>query len=154
MYTILDILDKLIAIKERTHSVYLRAIENANIVQSVKTIIRVLGKEEQRQITHYKKITLDLCEMEELEVDFDTYDKISKILLIFNNLDGDLRFLNPTDLLTYIMEFEKNYFALIVTIQGILVKTFEDEEKPPYQALRELISIESKHIEALEKFIK
>ena len=55
MYTILDILDKLIAIKERTHSVYLRAIENENIVQSVKTISSVLGKEEQRQITHYKK---------------------------------------------------------------------------------------------------
>ena len=99
-------------------------------------------------------MTLDLCEMEGLEVDFDAYDKISKTLLIFNNLEGDLRFLNPTDLLIYIIAFEKNYFALIVTIQGILVKTFEDEEKPPYQALRELISIESKHIEALEKFIK
>ena len=51
------------------------------------------------------------------------------------------------------LDFEKQNLALILRIQGLLVKQLEDIETVTYNALKLLVEEEQKHIKALEAFL-
>lgn len=154
MYTIIDVLDKLIDIEKKAYTSYVKAMDVKNIPQSVKTVIQVLAREEKRHIQLYKSIKEEVKDKEGLDIDFESYDKISKPLSDFSKWIVSIEFDNVSNLLQYAVDLEKKHLALAITIQGILVKNLEDETTIAYRVLTELIENGNKHIDNLEKFTK
>jgi len=153
MYTILDLLDKLIQVEKKAHAIYEEIAESEKFSQSIKTMARVLSREEKRHVEKYRYIKEEIKDKEGLEIDFQMYDKVSKTLSIFTKRAVDTRMVSTDDLLQYALDFEKENLALVIRIQGILVRRLEDEKTIAYRVLSELIREKNIHIKNIERFI-
>lgn len=154
MYTILDILDKLIDIEKRAYDFYREIAEKESFEQPIKTMAKVLAREEKRHIKIYEDMKEELKDKKEIDIDFEQYDQIYKVLSTFIRRLINIDIENTDELLKYALDFEKENLALVIRIQGILVRNLEDENSKPYVVLSKLIQEETKHIENIERFIK
>lgn len=155
-YTIIDLLDKLIALEQAACKMYkdIAALDNKK-TPAFKTIINVFIKEEKRHIAYYQNLKNEASNFEDIVIDFDIYDKAYSLVNEFRN-----RIAIPSgvetvkELLRFALDFEKRNVALLLDIQGRLVKSKEDREKASYKILSDLISEEEKHVKNLELFVK
>ncbi|WP_041719301.1 hypothetical protein [Alkaliphilus oremlandii] len=113
----------------------------------------VLTREEIRHVRIYKDLKKELEGKDDLAIDFELYDTAHKIVSDFKRRMIHIKIENIDDLLKYTLNFEKDNLAMVIRIQGILVRTLEDEHTKPYVALSKLIEEEKGHIENIEKFI-
>lgn len=153
MYTILDLLDKFIDIEESSYKIYDNIVKTENIPQPIRTMAGVLAREEIRHVKIYKNLKVELEEKDGLEIDFELYDRIHKVVSDFKRRMADLQINDINDLLKYALDFEKDNLAMVISVQGILVRKLEDEETKPYEALTKLIKEEQGHIANIERFI-
>ncbi|WP_129597416.1 hypothetical protein [Anaerophilus nitritogenes] len=151
-YTVIDILEKFIEIEKNGRDMY----ENINKISKdikIKMVAKVLQKEEERHIKVYTRLKEEIKNKDE-EVDFDIYDKVSSLLNKFKqNMDAP-KTQNTNELLRFALEFEKQNIAVLLDIQGRLIRKKQDMKSQAYQMVSRVIEEEKKHVQNLQSFIK
>lgn len=153
MYTILDITAKLIEIEKKSLELYNALKESPNVNQRVKLAAGVFAREEERHIKIYEDIKNELTKHEDLTIDFDIYDSVSKIILEFRKGLTLYEVKEVRELLVNALVFGQKKIALIISIQGLLVRKKEDAETNSYKALTRIITEEEEHIKMIETFL-
>lgn len=152
-YNILDILDKLIVIEEKGYHMYHSITLREDVNERVKVVARILTDQETKHMRLYKQIKA-ITEAGDLpSIDFDIYDQASQLL--FNFIHPTL--LHITDiqqLLQFALDYEKQNLALVMSIQGLLVRGLGGSSSVTYNVLTKIIEEEKKHIRDIESFIR
>jgi rubrerythrin len=154
MYTIHDIIEKLIVIEQDAMKLYAGIADktkNSNIMLSV--MAKSLANEESRHIQYYEELKININEEENVQIEFFLYDKVAKLLYEFRNnmILPELEVIQ--DLIKYALEFEKNNIALLLDIQGRLVINLKDSSKVSYDILSKLIKEEREHENMLQDYL-
>lgn len=153
MYTIIDVIDKIIDIEKKSLELYEMLKDSPNISGHVKLVAGTFIREETRHIETYNKIKKEIMNKDDIQLDFDVYDNISKIIIDFRK---GLTYTEADDvkqLLMSALDFEEKNLALVIRIQGLLVKKKEDTETNSYKALSRIIKEEKKHIDMIKEFL-
>ncbi len=153
-YTIVDLLDKFIAIEQAARELYTKVANGDAVPERVKVIARVFAIEENRHIESFKNLKERVKKNSDIVIDFSIYDRASKLISDFAKFTNNLSVKNTSELIDFFLNFEEENLAMLIIIQGILVKSKEDEETTVYKVLTELIKEEKKHIEEVSVFKK
>ncbi len=153
-YSVVDLLNKFINIEQNGYEMFLRISSVEDAPTKVKTIAKVFAKEELRHIELYKSLRGEIDESSGVELDFDIYDKASKLISEFSNIFHQPRTEDVRKMLEFCLDFEKENLALLLSIQGLLVKMNADTQSKVYKILTEVINEELKHVENVNYFIK
>ncbi|MGY0373862.1 hypothetical protein [Clostridium sp. JNZ J1-5] len=152
-YTILDLIDKFIEIEEKGFNIYNTILNMEHKDNRVKSIAMVLAKEEERHIKYYKALKNQLKGNEE-EIDFIAYDKASFLVNKYKESINVESFKESKEILLSALDLENQNLALLIDIQGRIVKSREDSQGVTYKILSRIIKEEHKHIDNLKPFIK
>lgn len=153
-YTVFDLLDKFIMIEEYGYEMYMKIVDSNAVEEKVKTVARVFANEEKRHYNFFNKLKNEVEYKPGIIVDLLIYDKASKLISEFLSYDRSILLKDTRQILEFCLEFEKANLALLLNIQGILVKSQEDQETDSYQVFTQLINEEQKHIREISGFIK
>ena len=152
-YNIIDILDKLIVIEQKGHTIYKAISQKENVDEKIKVVARILADQETRHMASYKRIRKLTAEEGEMPaIDFDIYDQASQLISGYMS-PPSVHMADIQQLLKFALDFEKQGLALLMRIQGLLVRGKESEGSINYSVLTEIIEEEKKHINDLEGFI-
>ncbi|GFP77173.1 rubrerythrin family protein [Clostridium fungisolvens] len=152
MYTIIDLIDKLISIEKNSEEGYTIVSENKELSERVRIIAKVFAKKHRRHADKYadikRKIDLDV----NIEIDFFTYDKAAKLIYEFVKLKRtNVVYSNVKDVVDTALRFQKEGLSLLLSIHGLLIKSHADIGTENYKILSDIIAEEKKHIRELEK---
>lgn len=152
-YTIIDLLDKFILIENTGYEMFMNISKSESLDEKIKMLARIFANEEKKHIEIYKNLKEEIKNENNIDIDFAIYDKASKMAFQFlnNNRIADLK--DRKDILELSLNFEKENLALVLSIQGLLVKDQKDANTEKYRALDEIIREEQKHIKNIEAFL-
>ena len=154
MYTVIDIIDKLIEIEKNLLKLYELLQKDSNTNERVKLAAGVLAREEGRHIQIYEGIKKEVADFKDIEIEFDIYDSVSKIIIEFKRGLVCSKVTDVKNLLACALDFEQRNIALIIRIQGLLVRKIEDTETNSYKALTKIAQEEEQHVKMLEVFFR
>ncbi len=151
-YSIIDILSKLIHVKENVIKEYDKIALSKEANLSIKTIALVLTKEEKRHVEGLNSLAIKLKDKELDVIEFDIYDKISNLLTQFQNTLILPKINNSKSFLHFALEYESRNLALMLDIQGRLVKKEKDTERLSYKVLNKIMEDRKRYMESLKRF--
>lgn len=154
MYTLHDIIEKLILIEQDGVKMYSNIADkakNSNIMLSV--MAKTLANEEFRHVKYYENLKSTVKTEENIEIDFFLYDKVVKLLYEFREKVIIPELEDVYELIKYALYFEKKNIALLLDIQGRLVVNIQDAAKERYEVITKLIAEERKHEKDLEAYL-
>ena len=154
MYTIIDVIDKLIAIEKSGYELYRKMSENIEYEERVKILAKVFSNQENRHIKTYENLKDRASKYNDIDIDFSIYDKAAKIIYEFARLQTQKDIKSIKELLEFSLMFEKENLALVLSIRGIFVKSQKDSETRNYEILSEIIKEEQKHVKDIEMLLK
>lgn len=153
-YNVIDLINKSIDMEERRKKLYENIGKQQKEHSSIKIMSKVLIKNIDKTIKHYKDLNKELKNIELEEIDFWTYDKISFLINQYNKKEYEVSFDNVGDYIKFSLNLEKDMYSLLIDIQGRFVKDIKDTYTKTYEILSDIISSRAKHIETLEKILK
>ncbi|EQB89189.1 hypothetical protein J2Z44_002891 [Clostridium punense] len=153
-YNVIDLINKSIDMEERRKKLYENIGKQQKEHSSIKIMSKVLIKNIDKTIKHYKDLNKELKNIELEEIDFWTYDKISFLINQYNKKEYEVSFDNVGDYIKFSLNLEKDMYSLLIDIQGRFVKDIKDTYTKTYEILSDIISNRVKHIETLEKILK
>jgi hypothetical protein len=145
-YNIIDVMDKAIAIGHKRKELYIGIGKQENQPPSVKILSKVLADNVDKTLVYYERLKK---EANDENIDFAIYDKISFLINQFNLRIHTTDAKTPKELLNFSINLEKEVLALLLDIQGRLVKTSEDTNLSTYVILSDMIKTKTKLIEDL-----
>lgn len=154
-YTIIDIIDKLIKIKMKTREIYLNISHMNSEDKAFNLVAIALMKVQEKHIKYYEELKMKIGK-DVKEIDFLIYDKISFLIDEYKNR-VDILEINPKNMeqiLNLALDFEKKNSALIIDIQGRLVRKEVDVQTKTYSILSEMIKKEQKYLNDLKNVIE
>jgi bacterioferritin (cytochrome b1) len=151
-YTVIDIIEKMIIIEDKARSMYLSIAEGSSDNITLKLVAQALAKQEERHIVFYKGIKSSIDEEQIAEIDFTVYDRISSIIDNFKSMMSSPQTKNVKELINFALDFEKRNLALLIDIQGRLVRSIKDEHTITYKLISAMIEEEKSHISDIEKY--
>lgn len=154
MYTLDDIIEKLILIEQDAMKMYIRIADkakNSNIM--LNAMAKTLANDESKHTYYYESLKNDIKEEENIQIDVFLYDKVAKLLYEFRNNIIKREFEDVHELIKYALEFEKENIALLLYIQGRLVINIQDASKASYRVISKLIEEEREHERELEVYL-
>lgn len=153
MYTIIDLLDKVIAIEEKGYEMYTLISKLEGIDANIKVVARILAAEEKRHAQVYRDIKAKAEQGDTPSIDFGTYDKASNL---FNNFKYPVtsHLKDIDELLHFALDFEEQGISLVMSIRGLLIQESTDSATVTYEVLSQVIEEEEKHIENIENFLR
>jgi rubrerythrin len=154
MYTVIDLIDKLIEIEKSGNELYIRMSANAQAEERVKIVAKVFSNQESKHVDIYENLRKSVYEYKDIEVDFNIYDKAVKLIYEFSRLKITKDITKVKDLLEFSLMFEKENLALVLSIRGLFVKSQQDLDTGNYKILSEIIKEEQKHIRDIEALLK
>lgn len=153
MYTIIDVIDKIIEIEKKSIELYELLKNSPNVSEHVKLVAGIFIREEARHIKVYNEIKKEIADKDDILLGFHIYDNISKIIIDFRKGFTYSEANDVKELLKSALNFEEKNLALVIRIQGLLVEKKEDTETNSYKALTKIIHEEKKHIEMIKEFL-
>lgn len=153
-YNVIDLINKSIDMEERRKKLYENIGKQQKEHSSIKIMSKVLIKNIDKTINHYKDLNRELKNIELEEIDFWTYDKISFLINQYNKKQYGISFDNVGDYISFSLNIEKDMYSLLIDIQGRFVKDTKDTYTKTYEILSNIISNRVKHIETLEKILR
>lgn len=154
MYTVIDLIDKLIEIEKSGNELYIRMSANSQAEERVKIVAKVFSNQESKHVDIYENLRKSVYEYKDIEVDFNIYDKAVKLIYEFSRLKTTKDITKVKDLLEFSLMFEKENLALVLSIRGLFVKSQQDLDTGNYKILSEIIKEEQKHIRDIEALLK
>lgn len=153
MYTIIDLLDKLIATEKKGYEMYHLISQMEDIDDHIKLVAKILASEEQRHAKVYEAIKTKINHDDLPCIDVGIYDQASNLINNFRYPTlGHIK--DIKQLLHFALEFEEQGISLVMSIQGLLIKESTDSATVTYDVLSQVIKEEHKHIENIEKFLR
>lgn len=153
MYTVYDIIEKLILIEQDGMKMYAGLadrIKHSNPMLSI--VAKAFAKEEARHVQYYKNLKKEI-EKEEVEIDFYLYDKVAKLLYEFRERIILPELQDVQGLIRYALEFERKNIGLLLDIQGRLIQDLQDASRARYDIISRIIEEEREHEKRLEAYI-
>lgn len=152
-YNALDLIDKAIDIVNNKLNIYKRILmeEDLNIMVLVRN---AFIKECEKSILYYKELKRKLQDKELEEIDFVVYDKISFLINEFNGKHYNGKVKNIKELKEFTLNYEKDTLALLIDIQGRLIKKESDINSIAYEVLNKIIKKKEEYIGNLKEYIK
>ena len=154
MYTIDNLIDKLIKIEEEGSNLYLIISENNNIEKKLQIMTKVLSNEEKKHIIIYEGFKKNSTTYDNIEIELTTYDRAVELIYEFSKVKTKNNIKNVRELFKFALIFEKENLALVLIISGLFVKTHEDINSKNYMIISEIIKEEQKHVNLIEDIIK
>lgn len=154
MYTIIDIINKIIEIDEKSVEIYKLLQKNLTLRDQARLVAGVFLREEERHINTYKLIKKQIEDPEITQIDFDIYDSISKILTAFKKELDYIEKFDVREILMWALNYKQKHLAVVIRIQGLLVRRAEDAEGISYRTLTKIIEEEKKHVKMIEAFLR
>lgn len=154
MHTIIDVIDRIIEINEQSAELYKLLQKNFTISEQVRLATGVFVREKERHINTYVRIKEEFLNSENIQIDFDVYGTISKIISAFKKELIYIEAFELKGILAYALDFRQKLIALIVRVQELLVRKSEDTESISYKILTRIIDEEKKHVKMIEAFLR
>ncbi|WP_251859937.1 hypothetical protein [Clostridium sp. Marseille-Q2269] len=152
-YTIIDIIDNLIYIEKKGLSIYEEISKNCKDTK-VSIVAKTIAKQEEKHTEYYRNLKKDIEVLQKEDIDFSIYDKISSRMQQFK-LSMTIPVMNNIkDLVNFSMNFEKENLALLVDIQGQLIRKETDTNMLAYNVIGKIIKEEEGHIKILKPYYK
>ena len=153
MYTVLDLIEKLIIIEEKGYEIYRLISLMEDIDTNIKVVARILASEEKRHAQIYKNLKTKVQQDEVPPIDFGIYDQASNLISSFRYpISGHIKDIDQ--LLRFALDFEEQSVSLVLSIQGLLIRESGDSGTVTYDVLSEIVKEEKKHIENIERFLR
>lgn len=152
-YNALDLIDKAIGIANNKLNIYKQIL----IVDDLNTIVLVRNafiKQCEKSILNYKELKNKLQNKEIEEIDFVVYDKISFLINEFNSKHRNEKVTNIKELNEFALNYEKEILALLIDVQGRLIKKESDVNSIAYEVLNKIIKEKKIYIRDLKDHIK
>lgn len=154
-YTLVDLLEKLRAIEECAAKMYEEIANNCSKKdKKISIAAKVLMAEELRHVEYYGKVIADSQNHENIEIDFDIYDKAYSLMNEFKKRIYTPQISSVPELLLFAYEFENSNAALLLDIKGRMVRDNNGSLNFNYLAITEIILEEQKHSNAIAMFMK
>jgi rubrerythrin len=150
MYTIHDIIDKLIIIEKHAHEFYRSVSENPQIDIKVAVVAKAFSSQEQKHIKIYESLKENFDEEENTFIDFSIYDRAAKLIYEFTKMQNMQNITRLKEIIDFALNFEKENLALILSIKGLLIRSQNDVDTANYKVLLSIIEEEQKHIKDIE----
>lgn len=154
MYTICDVIEKLILIEQDAKKMYFRIADKSKNYIMLNAMAKTLANEEAKHINFYEGLKNNLKDEENIEIDVFLYDKVVKLLYEFRSNIIEREFQDVQELIKHAWEFEKKNTALLLDIQGRLVLNLQDASKVSYGVISKLIEEEKEHEKELEVYLR
>ena len=106
MYTVIDLLDRLILIEQKGAEMYRLISIMEDIDEKIKVVARILASEEKRHEQIYKDYRDAIDERDLPFIDFDIYDKASNLINNFRYPVSE-KMKDIEELLYFALDFEK-----------------------------------------------
>lgn len=152
-YNVLDLIDKAIDIVSNKLNIYKQILMEEDLNTTV-LVRNAYIKECEKSILHYKELKSELQNRELEEIDFVVYDKISFLINEFNSKHGNKKVTSKKELNEFTLNYEKDILALLIDIQGRLIRRESDATSIAYEVLNKLIKEKKAYIKGLKEYIK
>ena len=154
MYTLVDIVDKLIDVERQARDIYEQIAIMEDAIPSVRTIARVLKSEEERHVEYYTKLRKELNQKDLPMLDFIAYDKVSSLFNEFKSRFTLPHPETPQEILHYAYRFEQENKALVIDVQGRLLARESEAGDKIEEVLYQVIKEKERHIQNLKQFLR
>lgn len=154
MYTVQDIIEKLILIKQDGIKIYTDIADKFKESNPMLSILaKAFAKEEARHAQYYVNLKEEIKNEEGIEIDFHIYDQVAKFLYEFRDRLMLPELKNVRELIKYGLELERKNIGLLLDIQGRLVTNPQDLSKARYEIISKIIQEGREHEKRLEKHL-
>lgn len=154
MYTIVDLIDKLIEIEKSGYELYMEMSANSQAEERVQIVAKVFSNQESKHRGIYESLRNSAYAYKDIEIDFNIYDKAAKLIYEFSKFKTKKSITNIKELIEFSLMFEKENLALVLSIRGLFVKSQQDLDKGKYKILSQIIEEEQKHVRDIEALLK
>lgn len=154
MYTIVDLIDKLIEIEKSGYELYMRMSVNSQAEERVKIVAKVFSNQESKHIGIYENLRNSAQDYKDIEIDFNIYDKAAELIYEFSTFKTTKDITNIKELIEFSLMFEKENLAVVLSIRGLFVKSHQDLDKGNYKIISQIIEEEQKHVRDIEALLK
>lgn len=153
MYDIKDILQKGIYISEKKRQLYLDILKNEKELKMI-IIINTMIRGVNRDILNYRRLIASVGDIVE-SIDFDIYDMMASRINQFMRTIVAPEVHSIKELLEFSIGMEQAVYALLVDIQGRLVRNDQNvESSVTYLVLAEMILDKENTIRKLIKYLE
>lgn len=149
-YSIIDIIDKSVAIANKRKELYTEISVQNNLLPSIKILSKVLADNVNKTLLYYQRLKEEVNNDDTEKIDFAIYDKISFLINQFNLRVYSTDATTPKEFLCFSVYFEKEILALFLDIQGRLITHASDTTSKTYIILTDMIKIKTNLIHDLE----
>lgn len=150
-YNCIDLIDGAINIGNKVLEKYKYISNNQEDMNSIKILTNIFIKQQQEKINYYNSLKEKLKSEEIGNIDFVIYDKISSLIIEFNNTIVIKKFYNKEEFIERVLTINKEIRALFIDVRSRLMKREEDFSSCKYNVASNIINMEEKYIDDLEK---
>ncbi|WP_434303614.1 hypothetical protein [Clostridium botulinum] len=152
-YTIIDIIDNLIDIEKKGFSIF-REISNNCKDPRVSIVSKTISNQEKKHTQYYENLKKDIDALDKEDIDFSVYDKISSRMQQFKTSRTVPVVTDIKELINFARDSSKENLALLVDIQGQLIRKEIDTNMLAYNIIGKIIKEQEKHLELPKPFYK
>ncbi|NFA07541.1 hypothetical protein EXM68_19605 [Clostridium botulinum] len=152
-YTIIDIINNLIDIEKKGFSMF-REISNNCKNLRVSIVSKTISNQEKKHIQYYENLKKDIDALDKEDIDFSIYDKISSRMQQFKVSITIPIVTDTKKLINFARELSKENLALLIYIQGQLIRKEIDTNMLAYNVMGKIIEEQEKYSKSLRLFCK
>ncbi|HBJ2611445.1 hypothetical protein FDF15_18365 [Clostridium botulinum] len=152
-YTIIDIINNLIDIEKKGFSMF-REISNNCKNLRVSIVSKTISNQEKKHIQYYENLKKDIDALDKEDIDFSIYDKISSRMQQFKVSKTIPIVTDTKKLINFARELSKENLALLIYIQGQLIRKEIDTNMLAYNVMGKIIEEQEKYSKSLRLFYK
>ncbi|MGO5093770.1 hypothetical protein [Clostridium sp. LCP25S3_F10] len=152
-YTIIDIIDNLIYIEKKGYNMF-KEISKSCKDSKVSIVAKTIANQENKHIQYYENLKENIETLDKEDIDFFIYDKVSARIQQFKFNMNITEMTNIKELINFSIDFEKENLALLIDIQGQLIRKETDTNMLTYNVIEKIINEEKKHIQLLNPYCK
>ncbi|EJO5347591.1 hypothetical protein NRP93_001678 [Clostridium botulinum] len=151
-YKVIDIIDNLIYIEKKGFRMFKKISENCRDTR-VSIVAKTIANQENKHTEYYENLKNNIKDSDTEDIDFFIYDKISSRMQQFKFSMNIPEMNNIKELINFSINFEKENLALLVDIQGQLIRKETDTNMLAYDVIGKIIKEEEKHIQLLKPYL-
>ncbi|APQ97153.1 hypothetical protein [Clostridium botulinum] len=152
-YTIIDIINNLIDIEKKGFSIF-REISNNCEDLRISIVSKTIANQERKYTQYYENLKKDIDVLDKEDIDFSIYDRISSRMQQFKISITMPVVTDIKKLINFARELSKENLALLIYIQGQLIRKETDTNMLAYNVMGKIIEEQEKYSKSLKALYK
>ncbi|APC81010.1 hypothetical protein [Clostridium botulinum] len=152
-YTIIDIINNLIDIEKKGFSIF-REISNNSEDLRISIVSKTISNQERKYTQYYENLKKDIDVLDKEDIDFSIYDRISSRMQQFKISITMPVVTDIKKLINFARELSKENLALLIYIQGQLIRKETDTNMLAYNIMGKIIEEQEKYSKSLKALYK